>query len=190
MSRKGIPNKISKKIEYTCLFCGKVWLDYPSRKTRKKYCSFKCSKFSIDRIEKLKKRSVGNKWGNLRIITDELRKKISNANRGKKRQKISENKMGEKNHNWKGGVTPINKKIRMSFEYREWRGKVFNRDNYTCQSCNKRGGELHPHHIKPFSIYPELRFNVSNGITLCRSCHIKTDTWGKNMKYPLPKEQK
>lgn len=72
------------------------------------------------------------------------------------------------------GKTPI----KQSYEYRCWRNAVFERDDYTCQVCKLRGGELQADHIRPQSIFPELRFSVSNGRTLCRPCHQKTDTWG------------
>ena len=78
-----------------------------------------------------------------------------------------------------GSKTTESKRIRLSKEYIEWREKVFKRDNYTCQDCGKRGGELHPHHIKEFSKFPELRFEVSNGKTLCPNCHKKTDSYGR-----------
>lgn len=65
-----------------------------------------------------------------------------------------------------------NHKQRQSTEYRQWRKSVFERDNYTCQVCGVSGGELNAHHIKPFSVYPDLRFDVSNGLTLCKQCHI------------------
>jgi len=133
----------------------------------------------------------------------ETRRKLSEANKGKespffgkpfseehkrnigialkkyyseeKRKKIS----GANSHSWKGGITPINLKIRMSLEYRLWREAVFKRDNYTCVWCLHRGGNLNADHIKPFSLFPELRLALDNGRTLCVSCHRTTDTWGR-----------
>ena len=79
---------------------------------------------------------------------------------------------------WKGGKTESNKLIRQSLEYRLWRESVFKRDNWICIWCGKKGGELAPDHIKPFCDYPELRFAIDNGRTLCHECHKKTDTYG------------
>ena len=81
-------------------------------------------------------------------------------------------KTGKYHWNYKGGITPENRIIRNSQKMQIWRNDVFERDGYKCQKCNKIGGKLNAHHIKRFSEYPELRFDASNGITLCRSCHI------------------
>jgi hypothetical protein len=89
-----------------------------------------------------------------------------------------------KNHpNWKGGVTPLIRIIRESSEYKKWRQSIYERDNWTCQKCNERGGELIAHHIKLFSQSPELRFAINNGITLCRKCHNKKGIhkWSKDL---------
>lgn len=93
---------------------------------------------------------------------------------GKKRPDVS----GENHHAWKGGITPINEKIRKSLEYKKWRQSIYERDDYTCQLCGARGVEIHADHIKSFSRYPKERFNIDNGRTLCKPCHLKTDNYG------------
>ena len=98
------------------------------------------------------------------------------------RKKISESRKGNKSNLWKVGITPINKIIRSSVEYRLWRTSVFERDNYTCIWCKQIGGELNADHIKPFSLYPELRFAIDNGRTLCHKCHKTTVTYGGNTR--------
>jgi hypothetical protein len=86
---------------------------------------------------------------------------------------------GEKHPNWKGGITPINLRIRTSKEYKIWRLQIFKRDNFTCIDCgNNKGGNLNADHIKPFALYPESRLDLSNGRTLCIDCHKKTETYG------------
>ena len=95
------------------------------------------------------------------------------------RLRIAEAFTGSKNHQWRGGITPENKRIRKTIEYRLWRESVFARDNWTCQECKKRGVPLHPHHIKCFSNYPELRFAIDNGVTLCEECHKLTPNYKK-----------
>jgi 5-methylcytosine-specific restriction endonuclease McrA len=59
------------------------------------------------------------------------------------------------------------------YEYRAWRKAVYERDNYTCQKCGAKGAYLNAHHIKPWADYPEFRYDLDNGIALCRACHIK-----------------
>jgi 5-methylcytosine-specific restriction endonuclease McrA len=78
----------------------------------------------------------------------------------------------------KGRRSTENKRLRGSKQYFDWRKAIYERDNYTCQDCKARGGkgnpvELHPHHIKPFATYPDHRFDIANGVTLCANCHQK-----------------
>lgn len=68
----------------------------------------------------------------------------------------------------------IDRAIRYCKKASDWRKAVFARDNYTCQICKVRGTYLEADHIKPWAYFPELRFELSNGRTLCRKCHDKT----------------
>ncbi len=102
---------------------------------------------------------------------------------------------GEKHWNWKGGITPLMLNIRHCLEYRQWVKRVFERDNYICKICKKRGGKLEAHHIKSFSIIissniinslakalvcKEL-WEISNGQTLCKNCHKQLEKTRKNL---------
>jgi hypothetical protein len=115
---------------------------------------------------------------------------VNNFNYGKKfseeyKNKISEShknkphpwSRGELNVFWKGGITPVNKSIRMSMKFRIWRESVFKRDDWSCIKCGIRSGKglkvfLHPHHIFNFSEYKDLRFLIDNGVTFCEDCHV------------------
>lgn len=126
-------------------------------------------------------------------LSEEHKAKISKANSNpslktrKKKSASAKARVAKGTHNfYKGGVTEINKKIRNSSEYKLWRTAVFERDNYTCVWCGLKSQkgvklEIQADHIKPFSLFPELRFAIDNGRTLCRDCHKKTDTFGWNL---------
>ncbi len=123
-------------------------------------------------------------------------------------QKMKNSRKGQPCHNpgsksnlWKGGITPVMRYLRTCTKYRQWRSDIYTRDNYTCQECGKRSGngkavELNVHHIKPiYKILEEYHikdnenafmceelWNINNGITLCRECHLKTDSIGRGYK--------
>jgi hypothetical protein len=79
---------------------------------------------------------------------------------------------GENNNMWKGGITTEVEKLRKSNKYLDWRNSCFIRDCYTCQISQQKGGVLHVHHLCNFSDYPELRFDVDNGVTITKDLHI------------------
>jgi len=128
-------------------------------------------KHKEETIKKISSAKIGSKgyWKGKKI-PKEAKEKMSLARIGK---------YGGKNSpSWKGGITPLNAKIRTSFEYKLWRKAVFERDNYTCIWGGKEhGNKLVADHIKPFALFPELRFAIDNGRTLCENCHKKTDTY-------------
>jgi len=97
----------------------------------------------------------------------EIRKGRIPCNKGKV------GKRGEGTSNWKGGITPENKRIRNNMETRLWREAVFTRDDWTCQKTGIRGGKITAHHVQNFAQIPELRFATNNGITLSEEKHIE-----------------
>ena len=112
------------------------------------------------RISKAQKK-IGNRPPSMfgKKMTEETKRKIGDSHRGKK------------SYMWKGGISPKDKKIRKSIEFRLWREVIFVRDYWTCQKYGIKGGRLHPHHIQNFAQYPELRFAIDNGVTLSEKAH-------------------
>jgi len=91
---------------------------------------------------------------------------------------MKESFRGTKNPNYKHGLSGERERLRGSSEYRRWRKGVFERDNFICVFCAKKGGDLNADHIKPLSVYPELALNLDNGRTLCVPCHKMTYSYG------------
>lgn len=117
------------------------------------------------------------------------------------RKKIGVALSGQNNPNWGGGTysKPLKEKIRRTFEYKLWRESVFKRDNWTCQDCGIKFIKginlkitLQCDHIIPYkkiilenkvltledAINCKELWDISNGRTLCKPCHLKTPTWG------------
>ena len=172
-----------ERLQKRCINCSITIikpLNFGKRKwEEKKYCSIKCSSIKQKGVTKLKH-------------TEDFKKQVSERHKGKvnsfeTRKKMAVSKKGDSNPNWKGGISTKYQLDRASMECKLWRISVFDRDNYTCIFCFKKGGwsvlekrqiKLNADHIKPFIDYPELRFAIDNGRTLCEECHRKTDTYG------------
>lgn len=135
----------------------------------------------VNNDERRKNASDGMK----KRITPDVRKKIYRAmltDDYREKQRIS--KTGERNGmygvygadhpQWNPERTRDQRvKERKTFEYANWRKGVFARDNYTCQSCGDgKGGNLVAHHIESYSSNKAARYNIDNGVTLCKCCHL------------------
>ncbi len=145
----------------------------------------KLSKITRNRISKSligNTRATGGPGGSGHLQTNKTRKKISKNLSIAKIGVPQFHMRGDKNSKWKGGITPVNKQIRQSIEYKNWRRECFKRDNFTCQKCGGKGIFLEVHHIKPFAEFPKLRFIVGNGVTLCVGCHEKIDFHKRRFK--------
>jgi hypothetical protein len=82
----------------------------------------------------------------------------------------------DKHYNWKGGISGDERTTKQR-RYKEWRDSVFRRDDWTCRGCGVRGIYLEAHHVKAWARYPAFRYQVSNGLSLCRDCHAKTGNY-------------
>jgi hypothetical protein len=117
----------------------------------------------------------GNKVNNGRIASIETRRKMGESHKGEKCTFYVDGRTKERY---------TERKVLMNtFEYKIWRKSIFERDNWTCIFCGTRSAKgikvvLHADHIKPWVDYPELRFAIDNGRTLCAKCHYKTETFG------------
>ena len=122
------------------------------------------------------------------ITSEETRKKQSKTLRGKIPKNLSiinANKLGSGNPMWIDGRTPVRRRFRSLSKQRCWIRSVFERDNFICQKCGNKEGELNAHHKKGFATilnengiktYKDFidcneLWEVNNGITLCKKCH-------------------
>ena len=82
---------------------------------------------------------------------------------------------GEKHHNWNPNKSkPERVKERKTAEAYEWTRQIYERDNYVCQICGySKGKILVAHHLNSYADYPNLRYELKNGITLCEPCHLE-----------------
>jgi len=83
---------------------------------------------------------------------------------------------GENHPSWKPDLDPEKRKLhinRSTDQYKAWELLVKTRDNYTCKKCGKHDEHIAAHHIFDKVSYPDLIYNLDNGICLCSSCHRK-----------------
>jgi hypothetical protein len=168
----------------------------------------KGKKLSEETKRKIGLGSKGHKYNLGHKASEETKLKMSLASKGKPksesaRQNMRKVRLGAKSHLWKGGITPINKAIRRTLQYRLWRTEIFIRDNRTCVECGAKTRDIQADHY-PISFSAilnkliveqglenllekalkyEMFWIIENGRTLCFNCHKKTFTYGINKKY-------
>lgn len=176
--------KYGNRIRKNCLECGKNMFVKASLMNRKKFCSKRCAGKNTPLAKGDVARHTGVPW-----------------NKGVAGVQVAWNKgvpatwvQGNKNPNWRGGKTSLMDAIRTSSRYKKWRLDIFYRDNYQCSECANGGRSIQAHHIMPLAalihelsietleeaLATDKLFDVGNGMTLCKSCHKKTDTYGVN----------
>lgn len=122
----------------------------------------------------IERRTVGSLKGHKRM-SEEARVKVSQARVGRF--------FGDENPNWRGGHSPDPERNRAPAK--KWSKQVRLRDGI-CQCCGAFNN-LHAHHIKRWKDYPELRYDLNNGVTLCHSCHEKAHGDGFKFRFNMQK---
>lgn len=164
---------LGNRCKQICINCGILF--YAPDTKKRKFCSNTCHNKYLHKNKEYRKN-----WF-IKLMIGVKNRDTSN---------IGKNQFGERNPLWKGGITPKYHCARTDKKYLDWRKSIFERDNYTCQECGSRscknhGVILQAHHKIPFyEIFEDekLLYSLDNGITLCLSCHRKTDSYGKNSK--------
>ena len=156
-SKKGVPIPcLIKRENRICKLCSSIFTVIPSSKNI--YCGIKCSS----------KARIGNPAWN---------KGLKGFRAGESHHWYGRNMSGINNPKWiedrdKLKRTGQVQRDRRSSAYVTWRNSIYKRDNYKCKinddNCN---GKIEAHHILSFTHYPELRYNINNGITLCLAHH-------------------
>lgn len=143
-----------------------------------------------------------------KIISPECREKLSKAHKGRKHSwgwkignalkgrkntwSIPPLKKGKNHYNWKGGRSSLKERIRSMAKYKEWRLRIFQRDEFRCKFCDKKNNTLQADHypislqeiLDNFSIKTiedaekcDILWDTKNGRTLCKECHILTENY-------------
>lgn len=162
----------------------KEWLfaQYIDKKRSMKSIANECGVVITTIYNSLVKYNIKRRKSGVMFHTELSKKRISETSKGRKpmlgkrhstatKLLMSNNKIGKKNNNWKGGITFNSRKFRKSREYRFWRIEVLKRDDYKCKYENCGIKTNIAHHIRPSKEYPELRVELSNGMTVCLEHH-------------------
>lgn len=91
-------------------------------------------------------------------------------NKGKKMPEIT----GEKHYLWvkDRSLLKDDHRDRNGQLHKEWSKQVKNRDGWKCRISNGNcSGHVVAHHILSWRDYPELHYEINNGITLCQVHH-------------------
>ena len=144
------------KVRIKCVTCKKLCVRWKDNKNVNKFCSREC--FGLNQKVVMTNREVSD-------FT---------------RKKHAENLLGqtsELSRRWIKDRTKVigrhNRNLHDS-DYKQWRRNICNRDNWKCKIDNNTcSGRLEVHHILDWENYPELRYEINNGITLCHAHHPK-----------------
>lgn len=195
----------SFKVDRKCETCNKIFHIQPNqlKHGEGRYCSRKCRFTGVKRncvtcdnefyVPNFRKNDpIRGKYCNRRCRFFQVEAVCEACGKHFMRQRTQTARFCSMKCYWSTSISPLKKQVRDMNKYRIWRRLVFERDEYTCQDCGKRGVYLHAHHIISFETIVR-RFDIKthdeaaecsqlwdidNGKTLCVHCHTKTRNYG------------
>jgi 5-methylcytosine-specific restriction endonuclease McrA len=154
------------KITLTCKFCRKpferfsAWVGRKSNQNGNYFCSRSCADAGKQRREKV-----------MVSITCKHCGKQKSFRKGQERSTFCSRSCHGKFFKEAASRSATTYRKR-DVEHRIWRRAVIERD-LKCQRCGRTDVTLHAHHKESYSDNPELRYELSNGESLCTDCHVK-----------------
>ncbi len=143
--------------------------------------------FSEESLNKIRLAKLGKPSKRKGIkCSEETKKKMSLSKMGKSinkgrvfseetRQKMSEAQRGSKSHRWiknRDELKKLERTLANDSASNVWRKDIYKRDGWKCRIQNNEcDGRIEAHHILSWRNHPELRYNLNNGITLCKFHH-------------------
>ena len=172
------------RVEVQCIECGKKHLVTPSIAKSFKFCSYSCR--GAWRTKHWSGENNPKYLGGIRekpcqycgvIFNQKLREPVVTFKARKFCCKPCADKggfrfSGPAHANWKENSRRKDRRGK----HGSWARAVLGRDKNTCQHCGVSDVEMNAHHIKSFAEYPELRWDIDNGLTLCVKCHWAVHT--------------
>jgi hypothetical protein len=166
---KGENNPSYKGTTVHCDYCGKEINKPPSLIKEKNFCDRNCMANYMKTGETVKCYVCGKEFYKIKSQIDRSEKHFCSE---KCKCEHQTTLRGELSPQYNPNLTDEERIVNRDYiEYTEWRNKVFERDNYTCQRCGKRQGDINAHHLNGYHWYKEGRTDVNNGVTLCSWCH-------------------
>lgn len=156
-----------KRVDRICAVCGNVYQCKPSSRTH--HCSRACGNVSTSKP----KIQIGcQHCGTTFDVWPSLAKRQFCSPKCRYAFQRAQNRAG-----------------RGTARYNEWRAEVFERAGYRCEDCGTLSGPKQAHHIQPWAKFPALRYDISNGMCLCQSCHSNRHPTYAIMKVPHPRQR-